>query len=79
MKIDLTPLLSCPVCHGKLRWTVRERNGDHIEKAEARCRKEPSYSTHRGRAIKRAYHKNTKNKDLPHTLETEPRAFGVYH
>jgi len=31
MKIDLTPLLSCPICHGELRWTVRERNGDHIE------------------------------------------------
>jgi len=33
----LTEMLECPVCHGELAWTVTERRGNRIEKAEAHC------------------------------------------
>ena len=33
----LIEMLECPVCHGELAWTVTERRGNRIEKAEAHC------------------------------------------
>lgn len=37
MKELLPDLLECPACRGPLRWEVRERDGDRIEAADARC------------------------------------------
>lgn len=49
MKEDLIPLLSCPICHGELHWTINKRNGDHIEEAEAYCEDcAASYPVHKG-------------------------------
>ena len=33
----LMPMLESPACHGKLDWTISERNADHVEEAKARC------------------------------------------
>jgi len=37
VKEELVEMLGCPACDGELRWTVVERQGDHIETAEAVC------------------------------------------
>ena len=39
MRAELRELLSCPACRGDLSWRADERNGDHIEAGEARCRR----------------------------------------
>jgi len=33
----LIPMLECPACHGRLKWTIEKRNADQVEEAEARC------------------------------------------
>jgi len=33
----LIPMLECPACHGKLKWTVAGSDGEHVERAEAIC------------------------------------------
>jgi len=38
MKVELLELLACPACGAGLGVRVHERNGDHIEAGEARCR-----------------------------------------
>ena len=37
MHAFLLDMLECPKCHGKLNWTITERDSDTIEEAEARC------------------------------------------
>jgi len=37
MRDYLLDVLTCPVCHGDLAWTIAQRRGDRIEMAEARC------------------------------------------
>jgi len=33
----LSPMLECPACHGKLKWTVTGSDGEHVESTEAIC------------------------------------------
>jgi uncharacterized protein YbaR (Trm112 family) len=37
MHTYLIEMLECPFCHGKLDWTITEKNDDRIEKAEVHC------------------------------------------
>lgn len=37
MHLYLIEMLECPVCHGKLEWSITEQNENRIETAEARC------------------------------------------
>ncbi|GAB4544220.1 MAG: hypothetical protein Kow0063_37870 [Anaerolineae bacterium] len=38
MHACLIEMLVCPVCHSDLEWEILQRKGQHIERAEARCR-----------------------------------------
>ncbi len=37
MHTYLLEMLECPVCHGELEWEISQREGQRIERAEARC------------------------------------------
>jgi len=37
MHTYLIEILECPVCHGKLEWSITEQRGNRIEVAEAHC------------------------------------------
>src|SRR6266508_3684754 len=38
MQKYLIDMLSCPVCHGELEWTIVDQTNDRIVDAEARCK-----------------------------------------